>query len=173
MADPRPALEGDLPAPALRDDHGQDWAFPPLSPPSREGTCPTFTWLVLLPGAFTPVCTGELAWLDAMAAQLAPEGVGVRVLACDAAPVLRRVREDLGLGEDLVLLSDFWPHGAAASRLEAFDPRTGRARRISVLLDADGREAGRVVAAPGWPRSRQEHDAVLARARAQAAGARA
>ena len=36
---------------------------------------------------------------------------------------------------------------------------TGRPRRVSVLLDADGVEAARVVAAPGQARTRSEHEA--------------
>lgn len=158
-------------APALRDVHGQPWPFPPLAAPDAEAvpgggaaTSPVLSWLVFLPGAFTPVCTSELAWLSTMAVDLASERVAVRVLACDSAPVLRRVRADLGLAEPLVLLSDFWPHGAAARALDAFDPGTGRARRVSVLLDARGAEVGRVVAAPGEPRTRAQHEEVLARA---------
>lgn len=156
--------------PALRDDHGQPWPFPPLTDPDGPAgpdpaaTSPGLTWLVLLPGAFTPVCTSELAWLSAMAVDLAPERVAVRVLTCDSAPVLRRVRADLGLAAELVLLSDFWPHGAAARALDAFDPGTGRARRVSVLLDARRTEVGRVVPAPGQPRTRAQHEAVLSRA---------
>ena len=152
-------------APALRDDHGQSWSFPPLATPDGvphpdDGVGrPRATWLAFLPGAFTPVCTGELAWLADLAQELAAVDVAVRVIACDAAPVLRRVREDLGLGERLTLLSDFWPHGAAAAACDAFDPETGRARRVSVLLDATGVEVARVAAEPGRARSRSAHEA--------------
>lgn len=69
-------------------------------------------------------------------------------------PVLRRVREELALPEPLTLLSDFWPHGAACRALDVFDAETGRPRRVSVLLDADGVEVARVVAAPGQARTR-------------------
>ena len=85
--------------------------------------------------------------------------MAVRVVSCDAAPVLRRVREELALPEPLTLLSDFWPHGAACRALDVFDAETGRPRRVSVLLDADGVEAARVVAAPGQARTRSEHEA--------------
>lgn len=153
--------------PALRDSHGQSWHFPPLADPGQpptagpdDGPLPAGVWLAFLPGAFTPVCTGELDWLGELAEQWAPHGVAVRVVACDSAPVLRRVAKELGLPEQLTLLSDFWPHGAAARRLDAFDAATGRARRISVLLDADGAEVGRVEADPGRPRSRAEHEAL-------------
>lgn len=144
--------------PALRDDHGQAWPWPPVRGPEDTGL-PLAAWLVLLPGAFTPVCTGELGWLGEMAEDLADDGVVVRVIACDPAPVLRRVREELDLPEALSLLSDFWPHGAACTVLDAFDAETGRARRVSVLLDSDGVEVARVTADPGLPRTRAEHDA--------------
>ena len=156
--------------PALRDSHGQSWPFPPLAEPGPasaagpdDGARPRGVWLAFLPGAFTPVCTGELAWLGELAEQWVPHGVAVRVVACDSAPVLRRVAEDLGLPEQLTLLSDFWPHGAACRAYGAFDAQTGRARRTSVLLDADGAEVGRVEAAPGQARSRAEHEALTAR----------
>lgn len=144
--------------PALRDDRGQVWPWPPTRGP-EDGAAPRAVWLVFLPGAFTPVCTGELGWLGELADDLAGRGVAVRVISCDPAPVLRRVRDELGLPETLALLSDFWPHGAACAALEAFDAETGRARRVSVLLDADGAEAARVTAAPGRPRTRGEHEA--------------
>lgn len=144
--------------PALRDDRGQDWPWPPTSGP-EDAAAPRAVWLVFLPGAFTPVCTGELGWLGEMATEMAADGVAVRVVSCDAAPVLRRVRDELGLPEALTLLSDFWPHGAACAGLDAFDAETGRARRVSVLLDADGAVSARIVAAPGRARTRGEHEA--------------
>ena len=88
-------------------------------------------------------------------------GPGERVFAgsINTEAVLRRVREELALPEPLTLLSDFWPHGAACRALDVFDAETGRPRRVSVLLDADGVEAARVVAAPGQARTRSEHEA--------------
>ena len=150
--------EGAVVVPALRDDHGQAWPWPPTRGP-EDAAAPRATWLVFLPGAFTPVCTGELGWLGALAEDLAAEDVAVRVVSCDAAPVLRRVRNELGLPEALTLLSDFWPHGAACQARDVFDAGTGRPRRVSVLLDAGGAEAARVTAAPGQARTRAEHEA--------------
>ena len=105
------------------------------------------------------MCTDELGWIGALAEDVAVDDVAVRVVSCDAAPVLRRVREELALPEPLTLLSDFWPHGAACRALDVFDAETGRPRRVSVLLDADGVEVARVVAAPGQARTRGEHEA--------------
>lgn len=102
---------------------------------------------------------GRARLIGALAEDVAVDEVAVRVVSCDAAPVLRRVREELALPEPLTLLSDFWPHGAACRALDVFDAETGRPRRVSVLLDADGVEAARVVAAPGQARTRGEHEA--------------
>lgn len=148
-------------APALRDQHGQSWPWPPLAPESGVpegpdgGAVPSRCWLFFLPGAFTPVCTAELGWVDELAGRLAPAGVGLRVISCDSAAVLRA----FGDAHEVLtpLLSDFWPHGAAARSVGAFDDRTGRARRVSVLLDAAGRELRRVEAAPGQERRLADH----------------
>jgi mycoredoxin-dependent peroxiredoxin len=148
-------------APALRDQYGQAWPWPPLAPESGllegpdGGAVPSRSWLFFLPGAFTPVCTAELGWVDELAARLAPAGVGLRVISCDSAAVLRAFGDAHGVLTPL--LSDFWPHGAAARASGAFDARTGRPRRVSVLVDAAGRELRRVEAAPGQERRLSDH----------------
>lgn len=138
--------------PSLRDLHGTPWPWPPVASGERAA------WLVFLPGAFTPVCTGELAWLGPLAVELAAEDVGLRVVSCDAAPVLREVADRTGLPAECVLLSDFWPHGAAAARFGLLDETTGRPRRVSVLVDESGTELVRVrPGEPGGPRTAQAH----------------
>lgn len=49
---------------------------------------------------------------------------------------LKAWQEIEGFGFDL--LSDFWPHGAAARAFGVFDERSGHALRGSFLVDADG-----------------------------------
>ena len=161
---PSPGVEGVAP-PALRDIFGQPWPCPPIVGPDASAGRGEVeaAWLVFLPGAFTPVCTSELAWLGELAGGLADVRVGVRVISCDSAPVLRRVAEESALPEQLVLLSDFWPHGAAADHYGLLDHQTGRPRRASVLVDADGVEHGRVTAEPGRARTRAEHETVTER----------
>lgn len=164
-----PAGEREIPAdpPALRDQHGQLWSWPPVAPPSPDalgaghgtphdgGSVPTRCWLFFLPGAFTPVCTAELGWVDELAERLAPAGVGLRVVSCDSAAVLRKVADETGIRTPL--LSDFWPHGAAARAVGAFNEATGRARRSSVLMDAAGTVRARIHAAAGDERRLQDH----------------
>ncbi|NUL48743.1 redoxin domain-containing protein [Cellulosimicrobium funkei] len=153
--------------PALRDQHGQLWPWPPVVPPSPDapgdgrgplpddGASPTRCWLFFLPGAFTPVCTVELGWVDELADRLAPAGVGLRVVSCDSAAVLRRIADEAGIRTPL--LSDFWPHGAAARAVGEFNESTGRPRRSSVLVDAAGTVLARIHAAAGDERRLQDH----------------
>lgn len=92
--------------------------------------------LVLLPGAFTPVCTQELPAIDALWREAGERGVPVLTVACDAPAVLAAWRQAKGV--QLPLLSDFWPHGGLARSLGAFDEVAGRCRRTSLVIGADG-----------------------------------
>ncbi|GMA31022.1 redoxin domain-containing protein [Litorihabitans aurantiacus] len=119
--------------------------------------------LVLVPGAFTPVCATELRDLDAALPRLRP--ARVLVVSCDTAATLEAWRVHEGAGVEVA--SDHWPHGALARSLDAFDDATGWARRHTVLLDGTGVEVWRD-AAPGG-RARDVGLAVAA-VRALAAG---
>lgn len=150
--------------PVLRDQHGQGWAWPPLTlagpggasgPADDAGPVSSRVWLLFLPGAFTPVCMTELTWVDDLAERLAPAGVGLRVLSCDSAAVLRTVADQLGLRTPL--LSDFWPHGAAARAVGEFNESTGRALRSSVLVDGAGAVLARIRADAGTGRRPEDH----------------
>ncbi|WP_342351379.1 redoxin domain-containing protein [Cellulomonas marina] len=92
--------------------------------------------LVLLPYAFSRTCTSELGELRDGLGSLEATGVRVLAVSCDPVPALRAWAEQERVGLDL--LSDFWPHGAAARALGAFDEVNGVARRGSFLLDAGG-----------------------------------
>jgi peroxiredoxin len=115
--------------------------------------------LVLVPGAFTPVCAAELRDLAEARAALAP--ARVLVVSCDTAAVLHAWRTSEAA--DVEVASDSWPHGALARALRSFDESTGWALRRTVLLD----DGGRVVwsdLAPGG-RARDVREAVRAVAR--------
>jgi len=120
----------------LTDQHGQQVSLSTVSGASL---------VVFFPAAFTPVCGGELQALRPVALQ-------VRVLAvsCDSMFVLRALSDAEGI--DFALLSDFWPHGAVARAFGAFDEGSGMARRVSVLIDGDGRVAERWQSAAGQAR---------------------
>ena len=91
---------------------------------------------VFLPGAFTPVCTQEVKALNEIYVKFIDLETPVFAVTCDAPIVLAAWKEVNGL--DLPLLSDFWPHGALASRHSAFDDISGRCRRVTVVRDAEG-----------------------------------
>lgn len=110
--------------------------------------------IVLLPGAFTPVCTRELPAIDALWRRAGEADAPVLAVACDAPPVLAAWRDAEGVA--LPLLSDFWPHGALAQALDAFDATTGRCRRTSVVIDESGAVAWRDDAEAGRERDMDE-----------------
>lgn len=143
-------------APALRDQYGQKWPFPPISGPDQPAH--DKTWLIFIPGAYTPVCMSELAQVGDLARKLDKHKVGLRLIAPDSAPVLRLVCEQLDL--DIPFLSDFWPHGAAAKYYGILDETTGRPRRVSLLVNRSG-EVIHSINSTGGERDMGEHLAVL------------
>ncbi|WP_454051727.1 redoxin domain-containing protein [Cellulomonas sp. Marseille-Q8402] len=123
-----PPGAGDVaPVLTLPDAHG--------APVTIGGPADRPTLLVFVPFAFSRTCTAELTELQAGLGELG----GVRVLAasCDPGPALRAWAEQDGY--TFPLLSDFWPHGAAARAFGVLDEVDGYARRGSFLLDAAGR----------------------------------
>jgi peroxiredoxin (alkyl hydroperoxide reductase subunit C) len=74
--------------------------------------------------------------------------------------VLRALDDAEGLG--FPLLSDFWPHGEVAHAYGALDHERGTARRVSVLVDAQGRVAARWQSSPDRPRDPAEYVQALA-----------
>ena len=97
--------------------------------------------IVFFPAAFTPVCHDELRALRDIAAHAHVWGV-----SCDSMFVLRALDDAEGL--DFPLLSDFWPHGEVARAYGALDAERGTARRVSVLIDGEGRIAARWQSTP-------------------------
>ena len=143
-------------APALRDQYGQKWPFPPIEGPDQPGH--DKTWLIFIPGAYTPVCMSELEQIAGVASELEHEQVGVRLIAPDSVPVLRMVCEQLSI--DVPFLSDFWPHGAAARHYGMLDETTGKPQRVSLLVDREGNVVKSIKAATGG-RDMQQHLSVL------------
>lgn len=125
----------------LTDQHGQSIALSSVSMPAL---------IVFIPAAFTPVCGGELQALRAVA-----HHVPVLAVSCDSMYVLRALADVDGL--TFALLSDFWPHGEVARAYAAFDDRTGRAQRVSVLVDQEGMIAARWQAPPGQARDAADY----------------
>lgn len=116
---------------------------PDLTLPDTHGTPVTLSELrgtpvvlVFFPFAFSGICTGELCELRDNIAAFDDAGVRLLGVSCDPMFTLRAFGEQEGYGFDL--LSDFWPHGAAARAYGVFDEATGHALRGSFLVDAEG-----------------------------------
>ena len=92
--------------------------------------------LVFYPFAFSGICTGELCELRDNIAAFQQAGVHLAAISCDPMFSLRAWAEQEGYAFDL--LSDFWPHGAAARAYGVFDEGAGIALRGSFLVDGDG-----------------------------------
>ncbi len=92
--------------------------------------------VVFVPFAFSGTCTRELDELQAGLPELTAAGTRPVLVSCDPMPALRAWAEQQACTIDL--LSDFWPHGAAARAYGVLDEEAGHARRGSVLVDAAG-----------------------------------
>ncbi|UWX96046.1 peroxiredoxin [Arthrobacter zhaoxinii] len=115
--------------------------------------------LVFFPFAFSQVCRGELAELEAERALFDDAGVRLLAVSCDSKYTLRAWGEQEGFGFDL--LSDFWPHGATARAFGAFDERLGLAQRASFVIDGQGMLRACIRSEPGAARPLEQYRAAL------------
>jgi mycoredoxin-dependent peroxiredoxin len=114
--------------------------------------------VVFYPFAFSGVCTGEL-----QAIRDNPDVFGdaeVLVVSCDPMYALRAWDDAEKFG--FSLLSDFWPHGAAASSYGVFDADRGCALRGTFIVDRDGKVAWSVVNALPDARDLEDYRKALA-----------
>ena len=142
-------------------------AAPDVTLVDTHGTPVTLTGLrggpvavVFYPFAFSRTCTAELCELRDNMEDFEAAGVRLLAVSCDPVPTLRAWTEQEGFGSDL--LSDFWPHGAAARAFGVFDDASGMAVRGSFLLDADGIVRWSVVNPRGIARELEDYRAALA-----------
>ena len=118
---------------------------------SLEGLRGTPVLLVFYPFAFSGICTGELCQLrDELSTYT---DAGVRVLAISTDPVFSLKAWKAQEGFDFDLLSDFWPHGAAAQAYGVFNDKAGMALRGTFLIDAEGTITFAEVNQPGDARA--------------------
>ncbi|WP_439676749.1 peroxiredoxin [Embleya sp. MST-111070] len=116
--------------------------------------------LVFYPFAFTGVCTAELGALRDGLSAFQNDDVQVLALSCDAPFSQRVFAEAEGYG--FPLLSDFWPHGAAARAYGVFAEDKGCALRASFVIDRGGVIRWSVVNAMPDARDRTEYHRALA-----------
>ena len=92
--------------------------------------------LVFYPFTFTGICEGELCRIRDDYSQFEAAGVQVAAVSCDSKNSQKVWSEQQGY--TFPLLSDFWPHGAAAQAYGVFNDQLGCATRTSFLIGADG-----------------------------------
>lgn len=92
--------------------------------------------VVFYPFSFTRVCTSEMCEIRDNLAEFQNDDVQVLAISCDAPATQRVFSETEHL--DYPVLSDFWPHGAAAQAYGVFDDQRGAARRGTFLIDRSG-----------------------------------
>jgi peroxiredoxin len=113
----------------LQDQHGQRVRLSSL-----RGTKAAL--VVFYPWAFSRVCGGELAVLQAQLDEIAGDDVALLAVSTDPIFALRAYADQEGI--TFPLLSDFWPHGAVAKAYGVFSEEVGIALRGSFLVDRDG-----------------------------------
>jgi peroxiredoxin len=113
----------------LQDQHGQRVRLSSL-----RGTKAAL--VVFYPWAFSRVCGGELAVLQAQLDEIDGDDVALLAVSTDPIFALRAYADQEGI--TFPLLSDFWPHGAVAKAYGVFSEEVGIALRGTFLLDRDG-----------------------------------
>lgn len=103
--------------------------------------------LVFYPFAFSGICSMEMRQIRDGLEKFQGEDMEVLTISCDSIYTLRAFADHEG--HFFPLLSDFWPHGAAARAYGVFNERTGAAQRGTFLVDKRGRIAWSLVGGPG------------------------
>ena len=161
-ADAPVALAGPDPVAPTPGDPAPDFSLPDVhgTPVTLSGLRGVPVAVVFYPFAFSRTCHGELCELRDNIEDFEAAGVRLLAVSCDPVFTLRAWSEQEGFGFDL--LSDFWPHGAAASAYGVFDDEHGLAVRGSFLVDADGIVRWSVVNPRGQARDLGAYRAALA-----------
>ena len=89
------------------------------------------------PLAWTEVCRLQMQALEARAADFTRLGAVALGVSVDPVPSKKAWAEAIGI-ERTRLLSDFWPHGRAATALGLFREKQGFSERACVILDESG-----------------------------------
>jgi peroxiredoxin len=92
--------------------------------------------LVFYPFAFSGICEGELCRLRDDFSQFEDAGVQVVAVSVDSRHAQRAWTDHEGF--PYPLLSDAWPHGAAAKAYGVFNEALGVANRATFLIDKNG-----------------------------------
>lgn len=96
----------------------------------------TAVLVVFFPFAFSGICRSELGEIRDEYERFRSEHVQTVAISCDPMFTLRAWAERENF--PFPLLSDFWPHGEAASGFGVFEHSMGAAGRGTFLIDPDG-----------------------------------
>jgi len=113
----------------LKDQHGKD-----VSLSDFKGVKNVV--VVFYPFAFSGICTGELCEIRDNLGAFEGDDVQVLAISCDHMFTQRAWSDSQGFF--FPVLSDFWPHGAAAQSFGVFEQSGGFSRRGTFLIDSGG-----------------------------------
>jgi len=130
IAVPRGLAVGDAaPDFTLKDQHGKDVTLSDFKGVKN-------VVVVFYPFAFSGICTGELCEIRDDLGAFDSDQVQVLAVSCDHMFTQRAWSDAQGFF--FPVLSDFWPHGAAAQAFGVFDQSGGFSTRGTFLIDSGG-----------------------------------
>lgn len=116
--------------------------------------------LLFIPFSFTGICTGELCAMRDDLSAFENDDVQLLAVSCDTMFTQKVFAEKEGY--TFPVLSDFWPHGAAAKAYGIFDEARGCAIRGTFIIDKESILRWQVVNAIGDARNIVDYKAALA-----------
>ena len=116
--------------------------------------------LVFIPFSFTGTCTGELCAIRDDISAFENDSVQVLAISCDSMHSLKIFAEQEGY--KFPVLSDFWPHGAAATAYGVFNEDIGCAMRGTFIIDKAGIVRWSVVQGLGDARNNGDYKTAIA-----------
>ena len=116
--------------------------------------------LVFIPFSFTGTCTGELCAIRDDISAFENDSVQVLAISCDSMHSQKIFAEQEGY--KFPVLSDFWPHGAAATAYGVFNEDIGCAMRGTFIIDKAGIVRWSVVQGLGDARNNGDYKTAIA-----------
>ena len=116
--------------------------------------------LVFIPFSFTGTCTGELCAIRDDISAFENDSVQVLAISCDSMHSQKIFAEQEGY--KFPVLSDFWPHGAAATAYGVFNEDIGCAMRGTFIIDKAGIVRWSVVQGLGDARNNGDYKSAIA-----------
>jgi len=118
-----------VPSIALPDQNGER-----IDPSKLQGRT---VLLSFHPLAWTSVCQRQMEALEMNVEEFERRGAVAFGISVDPTPSKKAWADSIGV-KRTKLLSDFWPHGAAASALGIFREADGFSERANILVDRAG-----------------------------------